>query len=49
MRRQRQPTDGDGKGGKNSREDAPDTTVAPDNGLNGWDMSWSAWAAGSAA
>ncbi|MCH0556223.1 Ig-like domain-containing protein [Streptomyces sp. MUM 16J] len=25
-----------------------DTTVAPDNGLNGWNMSWSAWTAGSA-
>jgi hypothetical protein len=22
-----------------------DKTVAPDNGLNGWNMSWSAWTA----
>ncbi|ANP55618.1 hypothetical protein AVL59_43835 [Streptomyces griseochromogenes] len=28
---------------------SPDKTVAPDNGLNGWNMSWSAWTAGSAA
>ncbi|GHH80194.1 lipoprotein [Streptomyces sulfonofaciens] len=27
---------------------SPDKTVAPDNGLNGWNMSWSAWKAGSA-
>ncbi|MEU3978746.1 Ig-like domain-containing protein [Streptomyces sp. NPDC026672] len=26
-----------------------DKTVAPDNGLNGWNMSWSQWKAGSAA
>ncbi|MGI5139401.1 L,D-transpeptidase [Streptomyces sp. CA-106110] len=26
---------------------SPDTTVAPDNGLNGWNMPWSAWTAGS--
>ncbi|MGP2441409.1 L,D-transpeptidase [Streptomyces sp. JW3] len=25
-----------------------DKTVAPDNGLNGWNMAWSEWAAGSA-
>ncbi|KIF76412.1 lipoprotein [Streptomyces sp. 150FB] len=25
-----------------------DKTIAPDNGLNGWNMSWSAWKAGSA-
>ncbi|MFD8395412.1 Ig-like domain-containing protein [Streptomyces sp. NPDC059680] len=30
-------------------KNSPDTTVAPDNGLNGWNMSWSAWTAGSAA
>ncbi|MFF8999256.1 Ig-like domain-containing protein [Streptomyces achromogenes] len=29
-------------------KNSPDTTVAPDNGLNGWNMSWSAWTAGSA-
>ncbi|MEU1401592.1 Ig-like domain-containing protein [Streptomyces sp. NPDC005728] len=29
-------------------KNSPDTTVAPDNGLNGWNMSWSAWSAGSA-
>ncbi|MFD5628603.1 MULTISPECIES: Ig-like domain-containing protein [unclassified Streptomyces] len=28
-------------------ENSPDKTVAPDNGLNGWNMSWSAWIAGS--
>ncbi|MEU7056775.1 Ig-like domain-containing protein [Streptomyces sp. NPDC046197] len=28
---------------------SPDKTVAPDNGLNGWNMSWSEWLAGSAA
>ncbi|MBV1940677.1 L,D-transpeptidase family protein [Streptomyces sp. BV286] len=27
---------------------SPDKTVAPDNGLNGWNMAWSAWTAGSA-
>ncbi|MEU3251989.1 Ig-like domain-containing protein [Streptomyces sp. NPDC006997] len=26
-----------------------DKTVAPDNGLNGWNMSWDQWTAGSAA
>lgn len=26
-----------------------DKTIAPDNGLNGWNMSWSQWTAGSAA
>ncbi len=30
---------------KNSK----DKTIAPDNGLNGWNMDWSAWKAGSAA
>ncbi|MEU1530413.1 L,D-transpeptidase [Streptomyces fagopyri] len=30
-------------------KNSPDKTVAPDNGLNGWNMSWSAWTAGSAA
>ncbi|MQY37879.1 L,D-transpeptidase 2 [Streptomyces sp. RB17] len=29
-------------------KNSPDTTVSPDNGLNGWNMSWSAWIAGSA-
>ncbi|MFJ5266275.1 Ig-like domain-containing protein [Streptomyces sp. NPDC088387] len=29
-------------------KNSPDTTVAPDNGLNGWNMSWSEWQAGSA-
>ncbi|MEU0256943.1 Ig-like domain-containing protein [Streptomyces sp. NPDC006184] len=28
-------------------KNSPDATVAPDNGLNGWNMSWSAWTAGS--
>ncbi|WP_037682212.1 L,D-transpeptidase [Streptomyces cellulosae] len=27
---------------------SPDKTVAPDNGLNGWNMAWSEWVAGSA-
>jgi hypothetical protein len=27
---------------------SPDKTVAPDNGLNGWNMPWSEWTAGSA-
>jgi hypothetical protein len=27
---------------------SPDETVAPDNGLNGWNMSWTEWTAGSA-
>ncbi|MHB9753230.1 L,D-transpeptidase [Streptomyces sp. BYX5S] len=26
-----------------------DETIAPDNGLNGWNMAWSEWTAGSAA
>ncbi|MFF7262129.1 Ig-like domain-containing protein [Streptomyces sp. NPDC008159] len=30
-------------------KNSPDDTVAPDNGLNGWNMSWSAWKAGSSA
>ncbi|MGW5326316.1 L,D-transpeptidase [Streptomyces sp. NPDC004014] len=30
-------------------KNSPDKTVAPDNGLNGWNLSWSDWAAGSAA
>ncbi|MFF3913066.1 Ig-like domain-containing protein [Streptomyces sp. NPDC001852] len=30
-------------------KNSPDSTVAPENGLNGWNMSWSAWTAGSAA
>ncbi|KPI00957.1 ErfK/YbiS/YcfS/YnhG family protein [Actinobacteria bacterium OK074] len=29
-------------------KNSPDTTVSPDNGLNGWNMSWSQWTAGSA-
>ncbi|MGW7488555.1 L,D-transpeptidase [Streptomyces sp. NPDC054786] len=28
---------------------SPDQTVKPDNGLNGWNMDWSEWVAGSAA
>lgn len=28
-------------------KNSPDKTVSPDNGLNGWNMSWSAWTAGS--
>ncbi|MGW7575994.1 L,D-transpeptidase [Streptomyces sp. NPDC054765] len=27
---------------------SPDQTVTPDNGLNGWNMDWSQWVAGSA-
>lgn len=27
---------------------SPDKTIQPDNGLNGWNMSWSEWKAGSA-
>ncbi|MFJ8363123.1 Ig-like domain-containing protein [Streptomyces sp. NPDC093984] len=27
-------------------ENSPDKTVAPDNGLNGWNMPWSEWTAG---
>ncbi|MEU6253239.1 Ig-like domain-containing protein [Streptomyces sp. NPDC047043] len=30
-------------------KNSPDKTVSPDNGLNGWNMSWSQWTAGSAA
>ncbi|MEU6139319.1 Ig-like domain-containing protein [Streptomyces sp. NPDC047081] len=30
-------------------KNSPDKTVAPDNGLNGWNLSWSEWVAGSAA
>ncbi|TLS46354.1 hypothetical protein FE633_10600 [Streptomyces montanus] len=29
-------------------KNSPDSTVAPDNGLNGWNMSWSEWTGGSA-
>ncbi|WP_189186520.1 L,D-transpeptidase [Streptomyces albiflavescens] len=29
-------------------KNSPDKTVAPENGLNGWNMPWSAWTAGSA-
>ncbi len=29
-------------------KNSPDRTVAPDNGLNGWNMPWSQWVAGSA-
>ncbi|MET9965995.1 Ig-like domain-containing protein [Streptomyces sp. NPDC006356] len=29
-------------------KNSPDKTVTPDNGLNGWNMSWSEWVAGSA-
>ncbi|MFH8748971.1 Ig-like domain-containing protein [Streptomyces rimosus] len=29
-------------------KNSPDRTVKPDNGLNGWNMSWSEWQAGSA-
>ena len=27
---------------------SPDKTIKPDNGLNGWNMDWSDWKAGSA-
>ncbi|WP_190220006.1 L,D-transpeptidase [Streptomyces griseosporeus] len=30
-------------------ENSADKTVAPDNGLNGWNMPWNEWVAGSAA
>ncbi|MGW0912349.1 L,D-transpeptidase [Streptomyces sp. NPDC002784] len=30
-------------------KNSPDKSVAPDNGLNGWNMQWSEWTAGSAA
>ncbi|MCX4586617.1 Ig-like domain-containing protein [Streptomyces sp. NBC_01481] len=29
-------------------KNSQDKTISPDNGLNGWNMSWSAWKAGSA-
>ena len=29
-------------------KNSPDKTVAPANGLNGWNMGWSEWIAGSA-
>ncbi|MEU3731121.1 Ig-like domain-containing protein [Streptomyces sp. NPDC033538] len=29
-------------------KNSPDGTIAPDNGLNGWNMPWSEWTAGSA-
>ncbi|NBM18861.1 Ig-like domain-containing protein [Streptomyces sp. GC420] len=28
---------------------SPDKTITPDNGLNGWNMAWTEWKAGSAA
>jgi lipoprotein-anchoring transpeptidase ErfK/SrfK len=28
-------------------KNSPDKTIAPDNGLNGWNMSWSEWTAGA--
>ncbi|MFI6662078.1 Ig-like domain-containing protein [Streptomyces sp. NPDC050523] len=30
-------------------KNSPDKTVAPDNGLNGWNLPWSEWVAGSTA
>lgn len=30
-------------------KNSPDKTVSPDNGLNGWNMAWNQWVAGSAA
>jgi lipoprotein-anchoring transpeptidase ErfK/SrfK len=30
-------------------KNSPDKAVTPDNGLNGWNMAWSQWVAGSAA
>ncbi|MFJ4243639.1 Ig-like domain-containing protein [Streptomyces iakyrus] len=30
-------------------KNSPDKTVAPDNGLNGWNMAWSQWVAGGAS
>ncbi|MEU9730592.1 Ig-like domain-containing protein [Streptomyces sp. NPDC048002] len=30
-------------------KNSPDKSVAPDNGLNGWNLPWSQWTAGSAA
>ncbi|WNI17442.1 L,D-transpeptidase [Actinacidiphila sp. ITFR-21] len=29
-------------------KNSPDKTIQPDNGLNGWNMSWAKWVAGSA-
>ncbi|MGW2232340.1 L,D-transpeptidase, partial [Streptomyces formicae] len=29
-------------------KNSPDATIKPDNGLNGWNMSWAKWKAGSA-
>jgi lipoprotein-anchoring transpeptidase ErfK/SrfK len=29
-------------------KNSPDKTVSPDNGLNGWNMAWNEWVAGSA-
>ncbi|MFC9626025.1 Ig-like domain-containing protein [Streptomyces sp. NPDC056930] len=30
-------------------KNSPDRTITPDNGLNGWNMSWAQWTAGSQA
>ncbi|WP_406013502.1 Ig-like domain-containing protein [Streptomyces sp. NBC_00984] len=30
-------------------KNSPDRTITPDNGLNGWNMSWAEWTAGSQA
>ncbi|MFD3657432.1 Ig-like domain-containing protein [Streptomyces sp. NPDC058620] len=30
-------------------KNSPDKTITPDNGLNGWNMNWAEWQAGSAA
>ncbi|WP_326701748.1 Ig-like domain-containing protein [Streptomyces sp. NBC_01754] len=30
-------------------KNSPDKSIAPDNGLNGWNMNWSEWKAGSAS
>ncbi|WP_405795328.1 Ig-like domain-containing protein [Streptomyces sp. NBC_01506] len=30
-------------------KNSPDKTIAPDNGLNGWNLNWADWQAGSAA
>ncbi len=30
-------------------KNSPDKTIAPDNGLNGWNLNWADWKAGSAA
>ncbi|MEU0160437.1 Ig-like domain-containing protein [Streptomyces sp. NPDC006261] len=30
-------------------KNSPDKTITPDNGLNGWNMDWAQWKAGSAA